>query len=166
VKFVVRQAVAVPPARAMAVYGSPAFYEGRPRRDDIEVREVVRHEAIGDRVLLEVRFAFTGSLSAAVRAVVDPAKMSWITRTELLLAEGRSSWVVLPDHYPDRLSAAGTYRFEEGDAGPGSSSTDVEVEGDLKIRVPLVGRSVERVIVGDLRAYIADEVAGVSGFEG
>ena len=124
----------------------------------------MRHEATGDRVLLEVRFAFTGSLSPAVRAVVDPAKMSWITRTELLLAEGRSSWVVLPDHYPDRLSAAGTYRFEEGDAGPGS--TDVEVEGDLKIRVPLVGRSVERVIVGDLRAYIADEVAGHRGFEG
>ena len=67
-----------------------------------------------DRVLLEVRFAFTGSVSPAVRAVVDPGKMSWITRTELLLAEGRSSWTVLPDHYPDRLSASGTYRFEEG----------------------------------------------------
>ena len=98
----------------------PAFYEGRPARDDIEVREVVRHEATGDRVLLEVRFAFTGSVSPAVRAVVDPAKMSWVTRTEILLAEGRSSWVVLPDHYPDRLSASGIYRFEEGDGGPGT----------------------------------------------
>jgi hypothetical protein len=164
VKFVVRQAVAVPPARAMAAYGSPGFYEGRPGRDDIEVREVVRHEAAGDRILLEVRFAFTGSLSPAVRAVVDPAKMSWITRTEILLAEGRSAWVVLPDHYPDRLSAAGTYRFEEGDTGPGS--TGVEVEGDLKVRVPIVGRSVERVIVGDLRAYIADEVEGIAEWKG
>ena len=114
VKFSIRQAVAVPPARAMAAYGSPAFYEGRPARDDIEVREVVRHEATPDRVLLEVRFAFTGSVSPAVRAVVDPGKMSWITRTEILLAEGRSSWTVLPDHYPDRLSANGTYRFEKG----------------------------------------------------
>jgi len=164
VKFAVRQAVAVPPARAMAAYGSPGFYEGRPGRDDIEVREVVRHEAAGDRILLEVRFAFTGSLSPAVRAVVDPAKMSWITRTEILLAEGRSAWVVLPDHYPDRLSAAGTYRFEEGDTRPGS--TDVEVEGDLNIRVPIVGRSVERVIVGDLRAYIADEVEGIAEWKG
>ncbi len=163
-KFAVRQAVAVPPARAMAAHGSPAFYEGRPARDDIEVREVVRHEALGERILLEVRFAFTGSVSPAVRAVVDPGKMSWITQTEILLAEGRSSWVVLPDHYPDRLSATGTYRFEEGDAGPGS--TEVEVEGDLKIRVPIVGRSVERVIVGDLRAYIADEVIGIADWKG
>jgi hypothetical protein len=164
VKFNVRQAVAVPPDRAMAAYGASEFYEGRPARDDIEVREVVRREATQDRVLLEVRFAFTGSVSPAVRAVVDPGKMSWITRTELLLAEGRSSWTVLPDHYPDRLSARGTYRFEEGDAGP--ETCDVEVEGDLKVRVPIVGRSVERVIVGDLRAYIADEVMGVAGWEG
>src|SRR6202044_2663966 len=92
VKFSIRQTVAVPPARAMAAYGAPAFYEGRPARDDIEVREVVRHEDAGDRVLLEVRFAFTGSVSPAVRAVIDPAKMSWITRTEFLPAQGRSSW--------------------------------------------------------------------------
>jgi hypothetical protein len=164
VKFAVRQAVAVPPARAMAAYGSPGFYEGRPTRDDIAVRDVVHHEAEGDRVLLEVRFAFTGSVSPAVRAVVDPGKMSWITRTEILLAEDRSSWVVLPDHYPDRLSASGVYRFEVGDGGLGTC--DVEVEGDLKVRVPLVGRSVEKVIVGDLRAYIADEVTAIAGWEG
>ncbi len=107
--------------------------------------EVVRHDDSGDRILIEVRFAFTGSVSPAVRAVIDPAKMSWITRTEVLLAEARTSWVVLPDHYPDRLSASGAYRFEAGDDGPGS--TDVDVEGELKVHVPIVGRSVERVIV-------------------
>jgi hypothetical protein len=148
----------------MAAYGSPAFYEGRPAREDIAVREVVRHEAAADRILLEVRFAFTGSVSPAVRAVVDPGKMSWITRTELLPAEARSSWVVLPDHYPDRLSASGTYRFEEPKEGSGG--TDVEVEGDLKVRVPIVGRSVERVIVSDLQAYLADEVARIPVWEG
>ncbi len=163
-KFSVRQAVAVPPARAMAAYGSPRFYEGRPARDDIVVREVVRHQAAGDRILLEVRFAFTGSVSPAVRAVVDPARMSWITRTQILLAEGRSSWVVVPDHYPDRLRASGAYRFREDDAGPGTCA--VEVEGDLNVRVPIVGRSVEKVIVGDLRAYIAEEVAGIVDWEG
>jgi hypothetical protein len=164
VKFAVRQAVAVSPTRAMAAYGAPGFYEGRPPRDDIAARGVVRHQATGDRILLDVRFAFTGSVSSAVRAVVDPQKMSWITQTEILLAENRSSWVVLPDHYPDRLSASGTYRFEEGDGGP--ETTVVEVEGELKVRVPIVGRSVEKVIVNDLRAYIADEVAGIADWKG
>ncbi len=90
--------------------------------------------------------------------------MSWVTRTEFVPAEGRSSWMVLPDHYPDRLQAKGSYRFEQGDGGAGTSV--VEVEGDLKVRVPIVGRSVERVIVGDLRAYIADEVAGTAAWAG
>ena len=67
--------------------------------------------------------------------------------------------MVLPDHYPDRLRASGTYRFGAGDDGPGT--TLVTVEGDLKVQVPIVGRSVERVIVSDLRAYIADEVSSI-----
>ena len=37
----------------------------------------------------------------------------------------------------------------------------VHVEGDLKVHVPVVGRSVERVIVNDLRQYIVDEVSGI-----
>jgi hypothetical protein len=164
VKFAIRQSVAVPPARAMAAYGSPGFYEGRPERDDIAVREVVRHEETGDHTLVEVRMAFIGSVSPAVRRVVDPAKMTWITRTEIVPAEARSSWVVLPDHYPDRLSASGTYRFDDGAGGPGS--TDVEVEGELKVRVPIVGRSVERVIVSGLQGYIADEVARIADWGG
>ncbi len=158
-RIAIRQAVAVPPTQAIAAYGSPAFYTGRPVRDDIAVLEVVQHDENGDRVLIEVRFAFTGSVSPAVRAVIDPTRLSWITRTEVRPAEARTDWVVLPDHYPDRLQASGSYRFAPGDDGP--ASTVVTVEGELKIRVPIVGRSVERVIVSDLARYIEDEVTSI-----
>ena len=147
-KIAVAAPVAVPPAEAIAAYGSPAFYEDRATRDDIEVLGVIDHEDRGDRIVLEVHFAFVGSVSGAVRRVIDPAKMSWITRTEIFVDEARSSWEVLPDHYPDRLTASGTYRFDEGPDGP--LSTLVRVEGDLKVRVPLVGGTVERVIVSGL----------------
>jgi hypothetical protein len=164
VKFAFAQGVAVAPARAVAAYGTPAFYAGRPGRDDIVVLEVVDHDDRGDRIIIEVRFAFTGSVSPAVRAVIDPAKMSWITRTEVRPAEATTSWVVHPDHYRDRLTAAGGYRFQQGPEGP--DSTVVNVEGDLKVHVPIVGRSVERVIVSDLRAYIADEVTSIPDLAG
>ncbi len=163
-RFTIRHAVAVPPAEAMAAYASPGFYEGRPRRDNIAVQGVVRHEAHTDLVVMEVRFAFTGHVSPAVRAVVDPAKMTWVTRTEVRPAESRANWVVAPDHYPDRLSAGGEYRFEPGDGGP--SSTLVLVDGELKVHVPIVGRSVERTIVSGLREYLEDEVASLPGFRG
>jgi hypothetical protein len=67
----------------------------------------------------------------------------------------------LPDYYPDRLQASGTYRFDEGPDGP--ASTLVRVEGDLKVRVPLVGGTVERVIVSGLRSYIEDETQEIPG---
>ena len=156
--FATTQAVGVPAARAMAAYGSPAFYEGRPVLDHIEVLELVRHEDTGARVLMEVRFAFRGPISPAVQRVIDRNKMSWITRNELRPDEARADWVVLPDHYPDRMSAAGVYRFETGpDDGAGTSSV-VAIEGDLKVHVPVLGKSVERVIVSGLRKYFEAEV--------
>jgi hypothetical protein len=164
VKIAVAAPVAVPPSEAMAAYGSPAFYEDRGVRDDIAVLGVVDHEDDGTRVVLEVHFAFVGSVSGAVRRVVDPAKLSWITRTEIFPDEARSSWEVLPDYYPDRLTASGTYRFDEGPDGP--LSTVVRVDGDLKVRVPLVGGTVERVIVSGLRSYIEDEVREIPGRHG
>ena len=150
--------VAVPPAHAVAAYGIPAFYEGRPVRDDIAMLGVVRHEDAGDRVLIDVHYAFTGSVSSAVRAVIDPSKMSWVTRTVIYPGELRSTWDVVPDHYPDRLTSAGSHRFTPADGG---AATVVSVEGELRVHVPIVGRSVERVIVSDLRAYVAGEVASI-----
>jgi hypothetical protein len=164
VRIAVTAPVAVSPAEAIAAYGSPAFYEDRTTRDDIAVLGVVDHEDHGDRVVLEVHFAFVGSVSGAVRRVIDPAKMSWITRTELFVEEVRSRWEVLPDYYPDRLTASGTYRFEEGSDGP--ASTVVRVDGDLKVRVPLVGGTVERVIVSGLTSYIQAEVQEIPGLRG
>lgn len=156
-KFATKQAVAVSPAQAMAAYGTPAFYEGRPRRDNIEVLEVVRHEDTGARVLMEVRFAFRGPISPAVQRIIDRNKMTWITRNEIKPEESRADWKVLADHYPDRLSAAGVYTFEAGADGPESSSV-VGIDGDLKVHVPVLGKSVERVIVSGLRKYFVAEV--------
>jgi hypothetical protein len=158
VKFSTTQAVAVTPARAMAAYGSPGFYEGRSVQDHIEVLEVVRHQDTGSRLLMEVRFAFRGPISPAVQRIIDRNKMSWITRNEIRPDEARADWKVLPDHYPDRLSAAGVYTFEAGGGEGDETGTVVGIEGDLNVHVPVLGKSVERVIVSGLRKYFEAEV--------
>jgi hypothetical protein len=162
VNFSIDQEVGVAPAAALRAYGTPSFYEGRPAVDNISVIEVVSHRDDGARVLIEVRLKFTGSISPAVRAVIDPQKMSWITRTEVRMEEGRASFEVLPDHYPDRLTSSGAYHFAAGHA---PDTTTITVEGELKVHVPLVGRTVERVIVSGLSSYIEKEVASLPDFE-
>ena len=113
VKFSIEQNVAVAPDAAVAAYANPAFYENRAPSGDISLVEVVSHEDTGAQARLEVRYQFTGSVSSAVRAVVDPAKISWVTRTDIDKAHHRTSFVVLPDYYPDRLSCSGTFTFAE-----------------------------------------------------
>lgn len=153
-RFATTQAVAVPPGRAMAAYGTPAFYEGREVRDHIEVLEVVQHDDTGSRLLMEVRFAFRGPISPAVQRFIDHNKMTWITRNEIRPDEARADWQVLPDHYPDRLKASGVYTFEQEADG----TSVVGIEGELKVHVPVLGRSVEKVIVSGLRKYFEAEV--------
>ena len=130
----------------VAAYGSPAFYQGRPDRDDIAVVEVVRHDDSGARMHIEVRFAFTGSVSSAVRAVIDPAKMSWVTRTEVDLDEARTVWEVLPDHYPDRLDRERglPLRTGPGRAGKHRRHRRGRAEGARAHRRPL-GRAGHRL---------------------
>ncbi len=160
-KFSISQSVEVAPDAAVAAYGNPAFYEGRDPSGDISLVEVVGHHD-GPPETMEIRYKFTGSVSSAVRAVVDPAKLSWVTRTEVQREERRTRFTVLPDHYPDRLDCSGTFSFTEGEDGPDSAV--VTIEGDLKVHVFLVGRTVEQLIVSGLRAYLAAEVSLLPGF--
>jgi hypothetical protein len=164
VNFSIGQNVAVAPDAAVAAYGSPAFYENRPASGDISLVEVVDHEDGAQRARIEVRYKFTGAVSSAVKAVIDPAKISWVTRTDIDKARRATTFTVLPDHYPDRLECHGTFEFTEGAAGP--TSCVITVAGDLKVRVFLVGRTVEQLIVSGLRTYLAAEIALLPGFTG
>jgi hypothetical protein len=162
VQFSIGQNVAVNPDDAVAAYADPAFYENRAPSGDITLVEVVDHDDAGDHARIEVRYLFTGSVSSAVRAVIDPAKMSWITRTEVDKAQCRSSFTVLPDHYPDRLEAHGTFTFAEAASGP--EATVITIAGDLKVHVFLVARSVEQLIVTGLRTYLEAEISTLPDF--
>jgi hypothetical protein len=167
VKFSIGQSVPVAPDTAIAAYANPAFYEGRAPSGDITLVEVVSHEADASHERIEVRYKFTGSVSSAVRAIIDPAKMSWVTRTDIHRDQRRTSFAVFPDHYPDRLECQGSFRFEAGAGGAASPSTDssvITIEGDLKVHVFLVSRTVEQLIGNGLRAYLANEISTLPEF--
>jgi Protein of unknown function (DUF2505) len=170
VKFSIGQNVAVAPDAAVAAYANPAFYENRAPSGDISLVEVVSHEDKGTQARLEVRYQFTGSVSSAVRAVIDPAKMSWVTRTDIDKAQRRTSFTVLPDYYPDRLDCHGTFTFGAAPspaaaAGAGAAdATVITIAGDLSVHVFLVGRTVEQLIVTGLRKYLEAEVAMLPDF--
>ena len=158
-RFDVEQRYAAAPDAVAAAYADPALYGALPETAKLGRPEVVGHEVDGSRVVLEVRYRFQGELSSAVRAVVDPGRLTWVERTTHDLEQRTTTFVLLPDHYPDRLSSRGQLRVEAD--GTGSRRRG---DGELKVRAPLVGGTVERTLVGDLRQHLAAEAQAVDAY--
>jgi hypothetical protein len=120
---------------------------------------VLDHQVEGDVVELRVRWRFSAPLSSAARAVIDPQRLTWVEASRHDLAARQVTFRMLPDHYVDRFSCSGGYRFEAAGTG-----TRRQIEGDLRVKAPLVGRAVEGAIISGLRDQLASEVAVVDAF--
>jgi hypothetical protein len=154
VQFEFEQTIGAPPGEIVDAYCDPAFYEALGATPELGRPQLLERAEEDGVVRLRVRFAFTGEVSPAVRAVVDPQRLSWVAETTVRPAAGTIDFVVVPDHYPDRLTASGADRFlPEGDG------TRRVTRGQVRVRVPLLGRSAERGIVGGYRRHLAAEAA-------
>jgi hypothetical protein len=143
----------------LAMYTDPAFYatlSGLPKVGTPEV--LSREDQAADRVLLRVRYAFTADLPRAALAAIDPKKLTWVEEATFDLAARTSRSRLLPDHYPDRLTASASATYEPA----GDDHATRRVRGDVRIRMPFVGGQVEKAIVSGLREHLTDEerVAG------
>lgn len=152
-RFHLEQELPAGPEEAIDALVDPTFLAGLSELPRLGEPELLDRRVAGDVVHQRVRYRFVGSLSPAVTAVVDPAKLVWIDETTYDRARRTATFRILPEHYAERLSAEGTYRFEP--SGP-SSCTRV-VDGELTVRFPLVGGKVERAILSGLEDHLAHE---------
>ena len=153
-QFTIEQRLAGSPQAVEAVLLDAAFVTARatlPKLSDPELLECTRE---GERAHQRIRFRFTEQLSGAVTAVVDPERLTWVDDATYNLTTHVAEHRIEPDHYPDRL--ASTYRATLTDDVDGSRRV---LAGTVKVRMPLVGGRVERVIVGGLTEYAEAEAA-------
>jgi hypothetical protein len=153
-RFQIEQEIAGPVAAVARVYTEPRFYELLGELPKLGRPEVLDRQEDGSVVRLAVRFRFTGNLSPAVTRVVDPARITWVEESVHDLERHTVTFTMKPDNYADRLRFEGSSRFDPG----GDGLTRRIAEGDVAVRVPLVGRSVEGAIVSGLREHLEAEV--------
>jgi len=161
VRFELTQRYQSAAADVTDAYADPALYPtlvGLPKLGGIEVLD---HEASDGTATLGIRFRFTGHLPSAVTAVIDPERLTWVQESVHDLVDGTTTFRLVPDHYPDRLKASGTFRV----VSDGHGSRRV-VNGDLKVRAPLVGGRVEQAIVSGLEEYLVAEAPAVDAYLG
>jgi uncharacterized protein YndB with AHSA1/START domain len=157
-RFELTQRYASPAEEVDRAYADPDLYPalvGLPKLGRINV---LAHDARGDSPAsrLRVQFHFTGDLPAAVTAVVDPDRLSWVQESEHDHDARRAQFRLVPDHYPDRLRCSG--RFVVTEARGGAART---VSGDLRVQALLVASRVERAIISGLEEYLAAEADAV-----
>ena len=119
----------------------------------IDKPELVSQRTDGEFVTQRVRYRFTGDLSGAVTAVIDPAKLSWVAETTYDLRAKAASFRIVPDHYGNRLTCTGMHRFVMTTVG----QTDRRIDGELKVSYPIVGRAIERAVLSGLEEHLAAE---------
>lgn len=159
-KFVADQRFASgSPDEIARAFADPALFAHYPAGPRLAAPELVAHEADGDVVRLQLRYRFCGDLSPAVRAVIDPDRLSWVEHSTHDLTAHTTTYVLRPDHYADRLQCEGTVRVE----ADGSGAKRV-LHGDLRVRALLVAGTVERTLVNDLQDHLRSEVAVVEAF--
>jgi hypothetical protein len=161
VEFLIEQAYAADPDEVARAYTEPDLYHLIGAMSSLGRPDVLGHAVEADgKVLLEVRYRFAGELNAAARAALDPEKLSWVEHSTHEVARRHVDYRFVPDHYGDRFRASGKCTTRRGPHG-GAVRT---VEGSVRVKVPLVGRAVERAIVSGLREHLASETAAVERF--
>jgi hypothetical protein len=153
-RFELEQRVAALPDAVAATFADPAFYETLDGLPKLGRPEVLRHEVDGEVVRLQIRYRFIGDLSAAVRAVIDPKKLTWVEHATHDLAARRVTFRMDADHYADRFRCSGSYEFDATSDGLGTVRRCI---GELSVSVALVGSRVERAIVSGLQEHFDAE---------
>ncbi|HUQ39712.1 MAG TPA: DUF2505 family protein [Acidimicrobiales bacterium] len=132
-----------------AILIDPRFLERLASLPKLGKPELLEQVNDGDIVRQRVRYAFAGDLNSAARAVLDPARLTWVEESALDRSTHRTTFRIVPDHYADRLSCAGTFALQ-----PDTDGATVRVaEGELKVKMPLVGGKVERAILSGLEEH-------------
>ena len=145
-RFRIEQHFALPLDTVEATYWDPSFLERLAELPKVGRPQLLSHEVDDDILRKKVRYAFAGDLSAAVRRVVDPARLTWIEASTSDRRTHRSEFRILPDHYAKLLHCSGTFTLR----AKGSETTLRLAEGEMKVSVPFVGGKVERAIVSGL----------------
>lgn len=153
-RFRLEQTFDVPIDAVALAFTEPDLYTALGALPKLGQPQVLGRSEDGDVVSLQIRYQLTGDLSPAARKVVDPARLSWVEHSTHDLARHQVDFTMVPDNYGNLLRASGRYSFEPD----GPTATRRVAEGDVAVRVPLVGKSVENAIVSGIREHLAEEV--------
>jgi len=156
VRFHMVQPITAPRDAVVAAVADPRLYESMDGMPSLGPPSVIECKQDGDLTRLRIRYSFNGRLSSAARAVLDPAKMTWVVNLDVDRMRYQAQFRMLPDHYADRIRCSGFYRFEAT-----SDTTEQVMDGELAVQALLVAGAIERAILSGFKEHMVEMAKAV-----
>ncbi|MDP9074403.1 MAG: DUF2505 domain-containing protein [Actinomycetota bacterium] len=132
-----------------ATFADPRFQEELARLPKLGQPELLERREDGDTIFQRVHHVFDGDLSSAVKAVIDPAKLTWVEESVEDRRTHRTRITIVPDFYSGAFESYGLIQLEPH----GSDQTIRTATGEVTVRVPLFGSKVEAAIISGLHEH-------------
>jgi Protein of unknown function (DUF2505) len=132
----------------------PRFLATLGRLPKLGRPDLIEQRDMGDRIFQRVRYDFAGDVSPAVRAFIDPAKLSWVEESMQDRKTHTTTIDIVPDNYTTIFQCSGlVYLFHD----PTTATTVRTATGAVTVRVPLVGAKAEGAIISGLQEHAERE---------
>lgn len=136
------------PQEIWDLFQDPAFNAALAEGSPV-IREVLSEEKDGDRTTVRARFTSVSDLPGPISAALGSRRITYEQVSVWNAAAHTSDWKILPGVAADRITAGGRMRLI-----PLPKGCERRIEGEIVVRIPLVGGRVEKAFADQLtRAY-------------
>ena len=123
----------------------PDFFAELRTMSGVEPPVLLDRRAEGDRVVLEVRYVFSGDLPSVARRVLGRGELAWVQHSNVDRVRHRTDFTIEPEQHAGLLDCKGVYLLRVE-----SDHTARTISGDLRVHVPLLAGRAERAITTGL----------------
>jgi hypothetical protein len=131
--------------RVATVMSDPAFQTALDL-PDLARPDVVAHEADGPSRRLVLRYEYVGQLDPIAQRVVGGRTLTWVQDLRIDVRTGAGTLGFSADGVGGRADGTAAVTI----TATGDASSRRRIDGDFRIRIPLVGGKAERAIVPGL----------------
>jgi hypothetical protein len=157
VKFGFEQRWTTSVEKVLDLYTSEDFWASLHGLSKFDPPEILEITTRGDTATTRLRYRLDVDLPREAARFIDPDDVSWVQMTTWNLPDATGDVVFLPDQGQALLKAEATTEVVD-DGG----EVVRRIRGDLRVRIPLLGRRVENAIVEGIGDYLEEEAGAAA----
>lgn len=165
VKFNFKQRWSADADRVLAVFTDRSFWEGLGGLTATSAPEVLAVEDRGSITVVRLHYRLVVDLPREAARFIDTTNVAWVQETTWDLTDRTSRVEFIPDQAGRLISASATTRLVDQGVDPdGNAVAGRQIDGDVKVRIPVLGSRVERAIVSGVGDHLVEEAAAIQRF--